>query len=161
MRTSQQGIALMHYFESCKLRTYRCAAGVPTIGWGHTGPDVRVGMVITQNEADALFRKDLERVERDVNGLLRVRATQPEFDALVCLAYNIGTDIDADDIAEGLGDSTLLKMVNAGNTDAAADEFPKWNKGRVNGIKQVIPGLVTRRRAERALFLGQDWRKAL
>lgn len=178
MKISDEGVRLIQHFENCHLLSYPdpkselaayCRAskvsitgyaklknwqqykGDPwTIGWGHTGKDVKPNMQITGAQADKLLIEDLARFERDVNSLLKVKVNQRQFDALVSFAYNCGSDIDADTIAEGLGDSTLLKYVNAGKFDLAADEFLKWiSKGT-----SVERGLRKRRTAERALFKG-------
>lgn len=150
MKTGAKGQALIKSFESCKLKAYPDpkTGGAPwTIGWGHTGPEVKPGLVWTQAQADAAFLSDLAVFERDVTSLVKVPLTQNQFDALVSFAYNVGSDIDADDNAEGLGDSTLLKKLNAGDYAGAADEFLKWRKP-IN-----LPGILRRRKAERALFL--------
>jgi lysozyme len=162
MRTSPQGgVAVMHHFENCKLTAYPdpgSKSGEPwTIGWGHTGPEVKPGLVWTQAQADAAFLDDLRRFERDVESLVTVPLTQGQFDALVSFAYNVGADIDADTIAEGLGDSTLLRKLNAGDYEGAAQEFKKWNKN--DG--QVMRGLVRRRAAEEALFRGMSGEEAI
>lgn len=177
MKTSADGIALIKRFETCELEAYpdpgsplgrACAAkrlqmrsyrqvpnwqslnGSPwTIGWGFTGPAVKPGMMISQEGADELLAQCLERFEREVASLVKVPVTQGQFDALVSFAYNLGSDIDADDIAEGLGDSTLLKRLNLRDIAGAGAEFLKWNKSR--GV--VLLGLVRRRAAERELFL--------
>lgn len=154
MRLSRNGIAVAHYFESCKLTAYPDPGsrdGKPwTIGWGHTGPEVVKGLVWTQAQADAQFLIDVARFERDVASLVKVPLTQGQFDALVLFAYNVGSDIDADKIAEGLGDSTLLRKLNAGDYEGAALEFRKWNKN--DG--KVMRGLIRRRAAEECLFRG-------
>jgi lysozyme len=150
MRTTQTGIKMIHYFEKCVLKPYLCPAGVPTIGWGNTfypnGKKVTMkDKPITQAYADQIFIFVLSLFEKDVASLLKVQLKPHQFDALVSFAYNVGTDIDVDEIAEGLGDSTLLKIVNANpNSDRIPGEFAKWN--RANG--KVMPGLVTRRRIE-------------
>lgn len=148
MIITNNGLALIKYYEGCRLTAYKCPAGVWTIGYGHTGPDVKPGMVITVQRADELLWQDVQRFVRDVNSLVKVPLTEGQFDALVSFAFNVGSDIDADTIAEGLGDSTLLKLVNAGRFDAAAGEFGKWNKA---GGK-VLEGLTRRRATEAALF---------
>lgn len=161
MKTSAHGIAVMHYFESCKLSAYPdpgSATGEPwTIGWGHTGAEVSKGLQWSQAQADAAFVQDLARFERDVASLVKVPLTQGQFDALVSFAYNVGSDIDADKIAEGLGDSTLLAKLNAGDLRGAAAEFRKWNKN--DG--KVMRGLVRRRAAEECLFLGMGGAQAI
>lgn len=161
MRTSEHGITMMHHFESCKLTAYPDPGsknGEPwTIGWGHTGPEVKAGLVWTQAKADAVFLEDLRRFERDVASLVKVPLTQGQFDALVSFAYNLGSDIDTDTIAEGLGDSTLLRKLNAGDYEGAALEFKKWNKN--DG--KVMRGLVRRRAAEEARFRGMTGKQAI
>lgn len=157
MKLSPTGKALIQYFETCSLKAYPDpgTGGEPwTIGWGHTGREVRPGLVWTQEQCDAQFDIDVAHFERDVESLVKVGIDQGHFDALVSFAYNVGSDIDADDIAEGLGDSTLLRKLNAGDYDGAALEFPKWC--RAGG--KVLLGLKRRRWAEQALFRGEDWR---
>lgn len=161
MRLSHHGIAVAHYFESCKLTAYPDPGsrdGKPwTIGWGHTGPEVVKGLVWTQAQADAQFLIDVARSERDVAQLVKVSLTQGQFDALVLFAYNAGSDIDADTVAEGLGDSTLLRKLNAGDYEGAALEFRKWNKN--DG--KVMRGLIRRRAAEECLFRGMGGTEAI
>lgn len=159
-KTSSNGIHVMHFYESCRLSAYPDPAtgGAPlTIGWGHTGAEVRPGLVWTQKQADDQFILDLARFEREVCSLVTAPITQGQFDALVCFAYNVGSDIDADTQAEGLGDSTLLRCLNAGQPERAADEFPKWNKA----VGQVMRGLTRRRRSEQALFRGAGGTRAI
>lgn len=153
MKTNQKGIALIHSFESCVLTAYKCPAGVWTIGWGNTyyedGSKVKQGDVITQERADRLFPVILAGFERDVLSLLKVKVNENQFSALVSFAYNAGSDIDLDDIAEGLGDSTLLKLVNANPNDPRIKgEFAKWNKSK----GKVLNGLIRRRAAEADLY---------
>ena len=151
MNIGRMGEALIKSFENCKLVAYQDDGGVWTIGWGHTGSDVHPGLKITQAQADALFDRDIARFERDVTSLLTATVTQNQFDALLSFAYNCGSDIDADTKAEGLGDSTLLRLVNAYRFEGAAKEFPKWCKD--NG--KIVNGLLRRRNAEAALFAMQ------
>lgn len=155
-RCSPAGIALIHSFESCKLDAYPdpgSSDGRPwTIGWGSTGPDIVKGLRWTQAQADARFAADLAKFEDGVTRLLGGAPTsQNQFDALVSLAYNIGLDEDADTIAEGLGDSTLLRKHKAGDYAGAAKAFASWkfNDGR------VMRGLVRRRAAEAKMYRGE------
>lgn len=153
MRTSSNGIELMHYFESCVLTAYPDPAtgGAPwTIGYGDTGPDVKPGLVITQAEADARFAKRLAReFEPGVLNALQQNPEQCQFDAMVCLAYNIGLG--------NFRSSTLLRKFNLGDTDAASAQFLVWNKA----AGKVMLGLRRRRAAERALFEGATGREAI
>jgi lysozyme len=148
MKASVAGRSFIKSFEQCRLTPYRDSGGVWTNGWGHTGADVKAGVAITQVLADSNFERDLGGFERDVNKLVDVPITQSQFDALVSFAYNVGSDIDEDLIAEGLGDSTLLRKLNASDYVGAANQFPLWNK--CDGT--VLRGLTNRRLAERNIF---------
>lgn len=136
---SPAGLKLIQEFEGCRLTTYVDAVGVLTIGYGHTGPDVKSGESIPQSKADELLAKDAARFVRAVNELIAVPLNQNQFDALVSFAFNCG---------EGaLQDSTLRRRLNAGEdpNTVARQELPRWNNGG-------MPGLVRRRWAEVELF---------
>lgn len=135
------GVALVREFEGCRLDAYRCPAGIPTIGYGATGPDIRMGMKWTQEEADERLAEDLARFAEGVERLVLVDLTDNQFAALVSFAYNVGLG--------ALAGSTLLRKLNADDFQGAADQFARWNKGG----GRVLPGLVRRRAAERDLFL--------
>ena len=146
MRTSPAGRAFIGRHEGLRLTAYRDAAGIWTIGYGHTaaaGSPVPVaGMTITAAEADAILGRDLARFEAAVTRLVTVALAQGEFDALVSFTFNVG---------EGaLGRSTLLKKLNAGDRAGAAAEFGRWNKAG----GRVLAGLTRRRAEERAMFSG-------
>lgn len=140
MKISQRGLDLIKKFEGLKLTAYRCPAGVLTIGFGSTGPHVKQGMVITEDEAEALLRKDVARFEDGVNHIVGP-CTRGQYDSLVSFSFNLGLG--------ALMSSTLLKKHRAGDYKAAADQFLRWN---LAGGK-VLPGLTKRRAAERALYL--------
>lgn len=133
--------------EGLRLKAYQDSVGVWTIGYGDTGPDVVKGLTITKEEAEKRLRKRLEEFEQYVGKYVRVGLKQHQFDALVSLVYNIGPT--------NFADSTLLKKLNMGDFQGAADQFLVWNKGRVKGKLQVIAGLSKRRAAERKQFLGE------
>ena len=139
--TSQAGIDLIKEFEGCVLEAYVDAVGVLTIGYGHTGSDVKPGMTITEAEAEALLKEDLERFEQAVSHLIKVPFNQNEFDATVSFTFNCG--------AGALDSSTFKRRINAGEHKSTCfrEEFPKW----VNGSNGPLPGLVRRRDAEVAL----------
>ncbi len=145
MKVSQTGIDLIKHFEGLRLEAYKDIAGIWTIGYGHTGPDVSEGMRISEEEAEALLRKDLTRFEQGVSSAVKVALGQNQFDALVSLAYNIGIN--------AFRGSTAKRLLNKGNFIQAADAITWWNKATINGIRQKVPGLVRRRAAEAALFL--------
>ncbi|HEY1201694.1 MAG TPA: lysozyme [Niastella sp.] len=158
MTLGYHGEALIKHFESCSLKAYQDSKGVWTIGWGNTryenGAFVKPNDVIPQWRADQLFGRISQRFVNDVYHLTKsVYLKQCQFDALVSFAYNVGSDIDADDKAEGLGDSTLLKRILKNPDDPAiSEEFQKWNK---SGGK-VEPGLIRRRQAEAHLYFVGD-----
>ncbi len=148
MRISQRGVDLIKRHEGLRLRAYRDAVGVITIGYGHTRT-AQIGQTITAGEAEALLRADLDAFEDGVTALVKRPLKQSQFDALVSFAFNVGLDIDADHRTEGLGDSTLLALVNAGRDQDAVIEFLKWSKA---GGRPLL-GLTRRRLAEAQLFL--------
>ena len=129
-------------WEGCKLRAYLCPAGVWTIGYGHTGPDVRPGMTITPQEAVRLFNADIDKFSAGVERLLGdVILTPHQFDAITSLAYNIGPG--------NLSKSTLLAKVKANPDDPTIrDEFMKHVFARVNGVLTPLRGLIRRRTEE-------------
>lgn len=144
VRTSEPMRMMIAQFEGLKLEAYRDAVGVLTIGYGHTGKDVRVGQRITADEADRLLAADLERFERAVESYAD-KVEQHQFDALVSFAYNLG---------EGaLKGSTLLKLHNSGEYNAAAREFQRWN----HAGGRVLAGLTRRREAEARVYDRGDY----
>ena len=153
--------------STVNLDAYLCPAGIWTIGWGHAIMDGGVQLKgaanlararqlypggITRAQAQTLLKADLIPRAAAVSSLLHLPVNSRQFGALVALVFNIG--------AANLGASTLLRKLNAGDVAGAADQFLVWNKARVNGVLQELPGLTRRRRSERALFLGQDWQAA-
>ena len=160
MRTSAHGIAVMHYFEQCRLEAYPDPGskdGTPwTIGWGHTGPEVRRGLRWNQSQADAAFVDDLVAKEKAVSRLVKVPLDQGQFDALVSFVYNVGEG-DVERGIPGLATSTLLRLLNAGDYDGAALQFRRWNKN--DG--KVMRGLTRRRAAEECLFRGMGGAEAI
>ena len=139
------GLKLIAQFEGCYLQAYLCPANVWTIGIGTTiypnGVKVKKGDKCTLEQAHEYLAHDMIEFEKTVNDSVKVSLSQNQFDALVSLAYNIGST--------AFKNSTLLKKLNAKDYQGAADQFLRWNKG---GGK-VLKGLVRRREAERALFL--------
>ncbi len=120
--------------------------GIPTLGYGaiYDGNGDRVTMetpAISVEEAEELLRRDLGRAENAVARSISVPLTDNQFSALVSFTYNVGSG--------NLRASTLRQHANREEFEEAADEFPKWRRSR--GV--ILPGLVRRRRAERALWL--------
>ena len=138
---SESGKALIKGFEGLSLKAYKDANGY-SIGYGHFGASS--GQTITRAEADALFDQDIRRFESSVNVYAPV-TTQNQFDALVSLAYNIGTG--------AFQTSTLLRYHVGGDYQAAADQFLVWRKS--GGV--VLPALEKRRALERSVYLGHGY----
>lgn len=117
--------------------------GAPwTIGYGHTGPDVYPGLVITQEQANALLLADLKKFQTGVEAALSGATTQNcQFSAMVSLSYNIGLG--------NFGGSSVLRLHKMGQYQQAADSFLLWDKA----AGRVLPGLVRRRHQERELYL--------
>ena len=135
---------LAKQFEGCSLTAYPDPAkgwAIPTIGYGATGPDIYRSLVWTQEQADADLKSRIEALGPQIDRCVPMTLTDEMKGAMVDLAYNIGIG--------AFQGSTLLEKLRAGDPQGAADEFPKWNQA---GGK-VLPGLVKRRDAERALFL--------
>ena len=139
MQISERGLDLIRRFEGLRQGAYRCPAGIWTIGYGHTGPDVRKDLTISKEEADALLRADVARFEAGVRRIAGA-CTQGQFDALVSFAFNLGLG--------ALMSSTLLRKHKAGDRDGAAEQFGRW----VHAGGRKLPGLVRRRAAEAALY---------
>lgn len=149
MKASQRGVDLVASFEGLRLTAYK---PVPTerhhtIGYGHYGPDVKPGQVISRTTALKLLREDLRWAELAVDRRVTVPLTQGQFDALVSFVFNVGEGAFAS--------STLLRRVNGRRWRLAANQFLRWNKGGGH----VLLGLSRRRRKERSLFLKSSPKK--
>jgi lysozyme len=143
MKISSTGLDLIKLFEGFRSKAYLCPAGILTVGYGSTGKHVTRGMVVSEPQATALLIQDAGRFEKAVNAL-KITLTQNQFDALVSLAFNIGSG--------NFNKSTLVRKLKVGDMAGAAAQFAVWNKATVNGRLTVLPGLVRRRAAETALF---------
>lgn len=140
MRASEICIKKLKAFEGLRTEAYYDPAGVLTIGYGHTGPDVSPGDVISEYWAEHLLRADLYETEKTVDEL-DVAKTQGQFDALVSFAYNLGIN--------RLRTSSLLKIIReGGNMRAIKREFKKW----VHAGNKTLRGLETRRAWEAERF---------
>jgi len=138
MKTSQRGIDLIKGFEGCRLVAYK---PVPTekywtIGYGHYGPDVVPGIKITPGQAETYLKADLAKFEKDVDNT-GLSLNQNQFDALVSFTYNCGA-------------GNLKTLIKGRTLPEIAEALLKYTK---DSSKRVLPGLVRRRNAERALFL--------
>ena len=173
MKLSKAGIDLMHQFEGCRNKPYLCPAHIWTIGYGHvlyqeqirlpmmrpegkTTADIAMirkemplkpedSRVWSKKEIEELFEADVASFERGVLRLVPgVVGRQGSFDALVSISFNFGLG--------NLQRSTIRMKANRGDWEGAAEAFMVWTKG---GGKE-LPGLVRRRKAEKALFLSDD-----
>lgn len=126
------------------MSSYRCPSGVWTIGYGHTGKDVRPDMVINLMRAGELFDADLARFEAGLDALIsksEVTLTQGQYDALVSFAYNVGLD--------AFKGSTLWCKVKTNPADPTIPaELRRWVYSK--GVK--LPGLVRRREGEARIY---------
>jgi GH24 family phage-related lysozyme (muramidase) len=135
-KINKSGLNLIKKYEGCRLTSYICPAGVLTIGYGHTGKDVKPNQTISKKKAISLLKKDLARFERHVQSYNYIYEwTDNEFSALVSFAYNIG-NIDQ---LTAYGTRTRSQIRSA---------MLKYVKA--NG--KTLPGLVKRRKAELKLF---------
>jgi lysozyme len=137
-------VALIKHLENKRLTAYRDAAGILTIGYGHTG-GVAANAVITTRKANILLAQDLRIAQDAVRRQVRVRLNVNEFSALVSLVFNIGE--------AAFAHSKGLELLNRGMRHAAAKAFLTFNKAKIRGKIVILSGLVRRRRIEKALFL--------
>lgn len=145
MNLNEAGKNLIKSFEGCKLKAYKCPAGLNTIGFGSTfypdGTKVKEGDVITKERADELFDAIADDFVKKVKPLIKKELSDNNFSALVSFAYNAGVG--------NLKNSTLLKKVNANpNDETIRGEFLKW----VRANNKVLAGLERRRKAEADLY---------
>ena len=140
MEYSDKGLNLTEREESLRLTAYQDSGGIWTIGYGHTGPEVHAGLVITRQQAITWLQNDVQKAVNAVNANVRVSVTQQEFDSLVDFTFNVGV--------HAFETSTLLKKLNAGDYAGANAAFKSWVfvKGQVN------KGLWNRRQAEQDEF---------
>ena len=140
MNIGNKGLELIKSFEGCRLSSYKCPAGVWTIGYGHT-QGVYEGMVITQEQADNMLREDVKYYADAVDRYnSRFSFNQAEFDSLTSFAYNCGV-------------GSLQAVMSCCNTkQEIAEECKLYNKG--GGV--VLAGLVRRREEEYKLFMSES-----
>ena len=166
MKLSPKGEALMHRYEGFRSKPYLCPAHIWTIGYGHVLYQQQIRLPVvrkegyagtlrnefplaaqdnrvwTKTEIDELFRSDVQNFERGVLRLVPgVSGRQGAFDALVSFAFNAGLG--------NLQRSQIRMRANRDDWEGAAEALMDW----VKGGGRVLPGLVKRREAERALFL--------
>lgn len=143
-------VAMVGEREGCELTSYLCPSKVWTVGWGETR-GVTKSTVWTAEQADQALLSRLEEFAQAVAASLTRNPTPNQLGAMVSLAYNIGVGQEGG--TKGFYPSSVRRFHNEGSYAQAADAFLLYNKGRVDGRLQVLPGLVTRRQAERKLYL--------
>jgi lysozyme len=143
MQLSAAGLALLKQSEGFRSSTYLDVAGIPTIGYGHKLlPGESYPNGIAEAQATLILSRDVALSEGAVSRLARIPLTQGQFDALVDFVFNLGQG--------RLVSSTLLKDLNAGQSDAAALQLLQWDHA---GAKELT-ALKTRRAAEYELWTG-------
>ncbi|WP_407652354.1 lysozyme [Bombella pollinis] len=154
MDTSRLAFILISHFEGCRLAPYRCPAGRWSIGYGAThlrdgAPVTENTSPLTTNEATALLADSIQSLCATITAWTVGHTVTPyQMAALVSFSYNVGV--------AGLRSSTLLRKFLLGDTQGAADEFLHWDKMHLaSGVVVESPGLLKRREAERAMFLGK------
>lgn len=183
LKPSPACLELISRFEGLRLTAYLCPANKVTIGVGHVilpkfdwhrfrqcdasrlarliaecqaarrmTLEAQTVLKIDEDTARLLLQQDAEQVGRFLNSVTPVALNQNQFDALVSLVFNIGQG--------NYATSTLRKNLHAGDFAGAAAEFDRWVKATVKGEKVTLPGLVSRRAAERALFCRDDSRSS-
>ena len=139
MKINAKGLEIIKYFEGCRLKAYKCPAGVPTIGFGHV-QGVKMGDVITQEQAEQYLKDDLKVYETHVASFNdKYNWSSNEFSALVSFAFNIGS-------------ITQLTARGTRSKEEIADKILLYDYA---GGKR-LEGLRRRREAERALFLNDS-----
>jgi len=144
MNISQEGLGLIKKFEGCEYNAYKCAAGVLTIGYGHTA-GVKEGDLVTQQEADKILEEDMKEYEGYINDYVTVDLDQNQFDSLVSWVFNLGP--------ANLRASTMLKVLNNKEYEEVPNQMKRWNKA----AGKVLEGLIRRREAESLLFQDKEW----
>jgi lysozyme len=145
LKINQAGIDLIKKWEGLRRSAYQDAVGIWTIGYGHTSkagpPEVKPGMVIEEQTADEILRRDISKFEQAVFKCVTYPVNENQFSACVSLCFNIGPS--------NFRKSLLVRRLNEGNIEAAANAFLSWRKA--GGL--ILSGLIARRKEERELFL--------
>lgn len=141
MKTSDNGKKLIKGWEGYGAIVYGDPVGIATGGWGHVTHDLPVGAPVTTAQAEAWFAQDIAHAENAILHQITVPLNQNEFDALVSLVFNIGSN--------HFFDSSVKRYLNLGDRKTAAKSFCLW----VKAGGHELPGLVRRREAEMHLFL--------
>lgn len=141
LRTSENGLALIRRFEGFSATPYRCPAGYLTVGYGHVIKTEQFP-TITVETAERLLAQDVYIAEGAVGRLISEKLNQNQWDALASFTFNLG--------AVALQRSALRACINRGDHAGAAEQFGRW----VYAGGRKLPGLITRRNAEKTLYQG-------
>jgi lysozyme len=145
------GLTMLQSHEGLRTSTYMDPVGIPTICYGHTGPEVRMGMKLTVDQCNQVLLYDIRKHQVPImqghpqNCIRNAPLTPNQRDAVTIFTFNVGNT--------AFCSSTMAKRLAARDYIGASDQFARWNKGRVNGRMIVLRGLTRRRADERALFL--------
>ena len=154
MKISKEGIDLLKKFEGFEPKQYLCIAKKPTIGYGHVvnsteyfNGKLLANCSLEEIDATELLKKDLFNFENGLNTVLKsLELKQNQFDAIICLIFNIGL--------EAFKNSTMLKLLLECDFEKSSKEFLKWCKitDAKTGEKVINKGLEKRRKKEKELF---------
>lgn len=154
MRLSKQGQDLIETHETIKFKIYDDGLGILTGGIGHKllpldenpqGVKWKEGDRVSSEQVQKWLSEDVWEAEEAVNKYVVTQLSQKGFDALVSFVFNVGVN--------AFKNSTLLRLLNLGQIEDAAEQFQRWKYGTRNGKKVVLGGLVKRRQEEKELFL--------
>ena len=137
MKISDQGLEILIEREGKRNDAYLDSVGVPTIGIGHTGPEVHLGLHWNDDQIEVALRADLDRFEDAINDSVTVGLEPYQFDALVSFAFNVGVG--------AFKTSTLLRKINLMQFEAAAEQCDRWH---------IPPEITRRRNGEKEQFKG-------
>lgn len=138
---NQVAINFIKEREGCRLTAYPDSGGKSTIGYGHTGPEVKAGLVWSQAQADAALAADVMKAEAAVGDLVKVLLSENQRAALISFVFNLGQT--------NFQNSTILTLLNQSDFMGAAYQFQRWDFADGKEVR----GLLIRRLAEAILFL--------
>ena len=129
-------VGLVASFEGLRQYVYPDAVGIPTVCYGHTGPDVKYGTLKTRQECQNLLEADLWAAYDGMRYCTNVRLTEGERIAYTSFVFNVG--------GRAYCQSSLVRKLNAGDRVGACHELSKW----IYAKRRPLPGLVSRRAEE-------------